>query len=161
MRRILTFILALIAVLTATAQQERFCIASKGTTAPIVVDKNDCKGVLRAVNNLSDDIRKVTGTASTVVSSTNAANGSIIVGTIGQSRLIDKLIKQKKLDVKKIKGHWEGYVIDNVDGNLVIAGNDRRGTIYGIYEVSRQIGVSPPGEFRPCPLAGTEKEEAS
>ncbi len=143
MRRILTFILALIAVLTATAQQERFCIASKGTTAPIVVDKNDCKGVLRAVNNLSDDIRKVTGTASTVVSSTNAANGSIIVGTIGQSRLIDKLIKQKKLDVKKIKGHWEGYVIDNVDGNLVIAGNDRRGTIYGIYEVSRQIGVSP------------------
>ena len=143
MRRILTFILALIAMLTATAQQERFCIASKGTTAPIVVDKNDCKGVLRAVNNLSDDIRKVTGTASTVVSSTNAANGSIIVGTIGQSRLIDKLIKQKKLDVKKIKGHWEGYVIDNVDGNLVIAGNDRRGTIYGVYEVSRQIGVSP------------------
>src|SRR5690606_2334172 len=30
-----------------------------------------------------------------------------------------------------------------IDEALVIAGSDKRGTIYGIYELSRQIGVSP------------------
>ena len=69
--------------------------------------------------------------------------GSIVVGTIGKSRIIDRLIKQKKLDIKPIKGKWEAYVIDVIDGSLVIAGNDKRGTIYGIYEISRRIGVSP------------------
>ena len=122
--------------------QNSFCIAKDGKTATIVVDENDWKGVIRAANDLSDDVRKVCGTASPVVSGF-AADKSIIVGTIGKSRLIDKLIKQKKLDIKKIKGKWEAYVIDVIDGNLVIAGNDKRGTIYGIYEISKRIGVSP------------------
>ena len=125
-------------------QTERFCIAKDGKAATIVVDENDWKGVVRAANDLSDDIRKVTGTVSAVIDNSQLTiDNSIIVGTIGKSKLIDKLIKQKKLNVKPIKGHWEGYCIDVVDGNLVIAGNDKRGTIYGIYEISKRIGVSP------------------
>jgi hypothetical protein len=69
--------------------------------------------------------------------------GAICVGTIGKSRLIDGLVKQKKLDVSKVKGQWESFVIDVVDGRLVVAGSDKRGTIYGIYEISQRIGVSP------------------
>ncbi|MDE7089001.1 MAG: glycosyl hydrolase 115 family protein, partial [Prevotella sp.] len=57
--------------------------------------------------------------------------------------LIDKLIRQKKIDVKNVRGQWESYLIDVVDGQLVIAGSDKRGTIYGIYEISQCIGVSP------------------
>ena len=68
---------------------------------------------------------------------------SILVGTIGKSKLIDQLIKQKKIDVKQVRGQWESYLIDVVDGHLVIAGSDKRGTIYGIYEISQRIGVSP------------------
>jgi hypothetical protein len=45
--------------------------------------------------------------------------------------------------VSKVRGQWESYLIDLVDDNLVIAGSDKRGTIYGIYEISKQIGVSP------------------
>lgn len=51
--------------------------------------------------------------------------------------------KQRKLDAGKVRGQWESFVIDVVDGNLVVAGSDKRGTIYGIYEISRRIGVSP------------------
>jgi hypothetical protein len=65
------------------------------------------------------------------------------VGTIGKSRLIDKLIADKKINVSDIKGQWESFVIQTVDGNLVIAGTDKRGTIYGIYDISEKIGVSP------------------
>ena len=126
-----------------TAQDERFCIAKDDKTATIVVDEQDWKGVIRAAKDLADDVRKVTGMASPVVSGSTAGKGLILVGTIGKSKFIDKLIKQKKLDVKRIKGKWEAYKICAVDDNLVIAGNDKRGTIYGIYELSKQIGVSP------------------
>ena len=147
MKRIIFGICVILMTMTATAQTDKFCIAKDGKAATIVVDENDWKGVLRAANNLSDDVRKVTGTAAAVMvnGQRSMVNGqwSIIVGTIGKSKLIDRLIKQKKIDVKKIKGHWEGYCIDVVDGNLVIAGNDKRGTIYGIYEISKRIGVSP------------------
>ena len=145
MTRLALISLVLFVTMTALAH-EQFCIAKDGKAATIVVDGNDRKGVIRAANDLSDDIRKVTGVSGAVRLIDNGKwtiDNSIVVGTIGKSRTIDRLIKQKKLDVKKIKGHWEGYVIDVVDGNLVIAGNDKRGTIYGIYEISRRIGVSP------------------
>jgi len=127
--------------------QEKFCIAKDGKAATIIVDENDWKGVIRAARDLGDDVRKVTGVKSSlefrVESGEFATAPHILVGTIGKSKAIDQLIKQKKLDVKKIKGHWEAYCIDIVDDNLIIAGNDKRGTIYGIYEISRRIGVSP------------------
>ena len=145
----LLFLLALCCgFLTALAQDESFCIAKDGKTATIIVDENDWKGVIRAANDLSDDVRKVTGVSATLQmrnekGEMRTEGGSIVAGTIGKSRIIDRLIKQKKLDIKKIKGRWEAYVIDVIDGNLVIAGNDKRGTIFGIYEISRRIGVSP------------------
>ena len=147
--------LVLLTAICAVAQNEgkRFCIAKDGKTAAIVVDEQDWKGVIRAANDLGDDVRKVTGTVSPVVSGSSQSeasqgpsmptDNSILVGTIGKSRIIDKLIKQKKLDMSKVKGQWESFVIDVVDGNLVVAGSDKRGTIYGIYEISQRIGVSP------------------
>ena len=145
------FFILLIAVvlsLSGKAQTERFCIANKGITAGIIVDENDWKGVIRAAHDLGDDVRKVTGFSSQVSLQSSDSPWmkqpkSIIVGTIGKSRIIDSIIKQKKLDVRKVKGQWESYIIDIVDGNLVIAGSDKRGTIYGIYDISERIGVSP------------------
>ena len=146
MKRIITAtVLALIVSLNVKAQSDRFCIAKDGRTATIVVDGDDWKGVVRAARDLGDDVRKVTGTASDVVLCNRYAgqSGRLIIGTIGKSRLIDRLIKQKRLDAGQVKGRWESYIIDKVDGNLVVAGSDRRGTIYGIYDISRRMGVSP------------------
>src|SRR5690606_10812760 len=70
-------------------------------------------------------------------------NGDIIVGTIGKSPIIDRLIAQKKLDVSEVKDQWESFTIQTVDGNLIIAGSDKRGTIYGVYDLSENMGVSP------------------
>ena len=127
-----------------TAGNVRFTIAEQGKAAPIMVDNLDWQSVVRATGDLSDDVRKVSGKAAPVTFGTSAPRqGCILVGTIGKSRLIDRLIRQKKLDVSGVSGQWESFVIDIADGNLVIAGSDKRGTIYGIYELSRRIGVSP------------------
>jgi hypothetical protein len=136
-------IIMLFVTINATAQSNSFCIAKDGKAVTIVVDEQDWKGVIRAVNDLGDDVRKVCGTASPVVKDLPSGDNCIIIGTIGKSALIDKLVKQKKLDVKNVKGQWESFVIDVIDGNLVIAGSDKRGTIYGIYTISERIGVSP------------------
>ena len=64
--------------------------------------------------------------------------------------LIDGLVKAGKIKTDTIAGKWESFIIatvaqplPGVDQALVIAGSDKRGTIYGIYEISEQIGVSP------------------
>ncbi len=121
-----------------------FSIVSKGKSATIFVDPDDWKGVIRASNDLGDDVRKVTGIQSAVIEQLHyPAKGAILVGTIGKSKLIDQLIASKKLDVSGVTGRWESYVIQTVEGNLVVAGSDKRGTIYGIYDISEKIGVSP------------------
>ncbi|MBR3506037.1 MAG: glycosyl hydrolase 115 family protein, partial [Lentisphaeria bacterium] len=121
-----------------------FRLAKDGVSAKILVDPSDWPGVVRAAKDLGDDVGKVTGSASEVVTdAASAEKGSVIVGTIGRSKLIDSLIADGKIDVSKIKGQWESFQIQAVDGNLVVAGSDKRGTIFGIYDISGKIGVSP------------------
>jgi hypothetical protein len=120
-----------------------FRVIANGKSAKIFVDPQDWKGVIRAANDLGDDVRKVSNTASELFQRTDFVQGSILIGTIGKSEIIDGLIARKKIDVTKIKGKWESFLIETVDGNLVIAGSDKRGTIFGIYDVSEKIGVSP------------------
>jgi len=144
MKRFYILLFSLSISMSVWAQNDGFCIADNGATATIVVDGDDWKGVIRAARDLGDDVRKVTGVSSEVMLERKVMQkGNILVGTIGKSRLIDNLIKKNRLDVSDVRGQWESYLIDVVDGNLVIAGSDKRGTIYGIYEISRKIGVSP------------------
>lgn len=128
-----------------------FRIAGGGEVAPIVVSADDHAGVARAARDLAADIGRVTGTASGVSDAASAtAAAPILIGTLGKSPLIDRLAAENRIDVSGIRGQWESYVIhvvaDPLPGvrqALVIAGSDKRGTIYGTYDVSENIGVSP------------------
>jgi hypothetical protein len=119
-------------------------------TAGLRYDTSDYKGVKRAIADLQRDIDSVTGVKPQVFSNGAFADCEIVIGTLGKNKQIDKLVSSKKLDVKDLKGKWESFVIATIDNPLpnikkclVIAGSDKRGTIYGIYELSRQLGVSP------------------
>ena len=120
-----------------------FRLAADGAAASILVSGEDWQGVVRAAGDLGQDIGRVTGTAAQVVKADTPRRGSIIVGTIGKSPLIDGLVKAGRLNVDGVRGQWESFVIETVDGSLVVAGSDKRGTIYGIYDISEKIGVSP------------------
>jgi hypothetical protein len=128
-----------------------FCIAQDGAVAPIYVDTNDYAGVLIAANNLCADVNRVTGhTPAMLNTEENPGTNMIIVGTLGKSRIIDQLILAGKIDVSSITNKWESYftqVVPNplpgVASGLVIVGSDKRGTIYGIYDLSAGMGVSP------------------
>jgi len=113
-------------------------LTQQGVT--IGVDAKDAKAVAIAAQTLAEDFGRVTGQNAQVA---NNGDARIVVGTLGQSAYIDQLVKQKKLDASQLKGKREKFLITVVADQLVIAGSDRRGTVFGIYELSRQMGVSP------------------
>ena len=115
----------------------------------IYMDANDCRGVSYAANALVKDIRNVSGSQATITSNRKA---TILVGTIGHSAAIDQLVKQKRINENLLKGKREKFIITVVDNQLIIAGSDRRGTIYGIYELSQQMGVSPWYDWADVPV---------
>ena len=127
-----------------------FALAGPGKAAVISLSPGEFPGVTRAAKSFASDVERVTGTAPTV--STNLPNGraDVIIGTLGKNPAIDRLVAEHKLDASRLRGTWETFVteivehpIAGVDRALVIAGSDKRGTIYGIYDLSSQIGVSP------------------
>ena len=132
------------------AKGRSFCVASKSKVTPILVSKDDNKGVIRATSDLQSDVERVTGRKPQLLNELSQQETLIIVGTLGKNQWIDALVAQKKIDVQNLKGKWETFVIQtlenpfpNVKKALVIVGSDRRGTIYGIYDLSEQMGVSP------------------
>jgi hypothetical protein len=123
-----------------------FPLATDGKPVSVLAEANDHKGVLRAVDDLRNDISLVTG----ALPGDSKGQYAVIVGTVGESAVIDQLIKDGKIEAGDIVGKFEKYIIktvknpiDGVTEALVVAGSDKRGTIYGIYEISKQIGVSP------------------
>lgn len=71
------------------------------------------------------------------------SGSDIIIGTIGESDAIDALASENAIDISEIEGKWESFTIQETGGKIVIAGSDKRGTIYGIYDFCEKIGVSP------------------
>ena len=128
-----------------------FVIVDRNVATTILVDATDYPGVLRAVQDLQEDIKRVTDITAAIVHETpNHGPSLILIGTIGRSAIIDHLVQVKKIDVSSISGKWESFTVRTVadplpgiKSALVIAGSDKRGTIYGIYDLSEQIGVSP------------------
>ena len=124
----------------------------------IYMDTNDCKGVSYAAHALLKDIKSVSGATATLTSDAgflkkaDTVRPAILVGTIGHSAAIDQLVKQKRINGNLLKGKREKFIITLIDGQLVIAGSDRRGTIYGIYELSQQMGVSPWYDWADVPV---------
>ena len=127
------------------------CWPRAARAATIYVDAKDWPGVIRAAGDLQADVKRVTGIAPAMAPDAKALPANtVIIGTIGKSAIIDRLVSQGKIDVKAIKGKWESFFLQTVANPLpgvasalVIVGSDKRATIFGIYDLSEQIGVSP------------------
>jgi hypothetical protein len=129
-----------------------FALVENRSAVPLLISDNDWPGVARAAEDLGSDINRVTGDQPAVKHAPSEVSGriAVIIGTIGKSALIDEMVRHHKLDVSEVAGKWESAVTVIVDRPmpgvrraLVIAGSDKRGTIFGLYDLSEQIGVSP------------------
>lgn len=135
--------------ITKEKKGKTFSLVSSGKATSLYIDDADYPGVIRAAKDLQQDIARVSDVTPPLENSFSGGD-AVIIGTIGKSKLIDQLVAAGKLNVKDVAGKWETFVIQTIDNPvkgiaraLVIAGSDKRGTIFGIYDLSRQIGVSP------------------
>lgn len=130
-----------------------FSVVSGGKAAPVFISKDDWPGVQQAASDFVSDIDKVTGITpkiTNVTSTVKSTTPPIIIGTLGQSSLINAIVEHTKMDVTSINGTWEAFMSKEVNNPLpgvskayVIMGADKRGTIFGLYDHSEQFGVSP------------------
>lgn len=131
----------------------RFALVSSAVAAPLVLAADEPPSVHRAARDLAADVNRV-GSVTPVISLgaplPEHRAGVVIVGTLGKSALLAELVQAGKLDLSELAGRWEMAIttvveqpLPGVERALVIAGSDPRGTIYGIYDLSKQMGVSP------------------
>jgi len=119
--------------------------------AVIYVDPNDFALVKRSAELLQQDIEMITGNKPQLVGRIPVLTGNIIViGSIERSFAIKDLIRQKKISTNSITTKWEAYQVQTIKvpftgykNGLIIMGSDRRGTAFGVFELSKQMGVSP------------------
>jgi len=135
------------------------------TDAAILVDENDFALVKKAAVLLQQDIELVTGKKIPIIYQPNQSTKNLIaIGSIGNSAFVKELIKNKIINTTNLADKWEAYSIQSINNStnnktpkyplrgvggpglanlLVITGSDRRGVAYGVFELSKQIGVSP------------------
>ena len=167
-------IILMFAVLTAATQllaapqfvtfsEQRGAVSLSGAT--IVCSSQEPKAVQIAAASLQQDFQRVMGfTPALTLLPADAASALptihshtqsvplILVGTVGcGNKQIDQWVKSGRL--ADLKGKREKFILTTIDGQVVIAGSDRRGTVYGIYELSRQMGVSPWYWWMDVPIA--------
>ncbi|HET6256794.1 MAG TPA: glycosyl hydrolase 115 family protein [Puia sp.] len=161
MKRLLLFLLIALPAATAHSQDmisgqwsaDDFPIFSNGSgVVPIYIDPKDHWLVGKAATLLQEDIRRVTGFTPVLITDLSNAPripNLIIIGSLDRSATIQRLARSNFIPAS-LSGKWESYVLKTVrkpmagvGRALIIAGSDRRGTAYGVFELSRQMGVSP------------------
>ena len=173
MKHSILSILVLCLVGTTATAAEQFVVFQPAvgalpiTNGTIAFSAGEQPCVKRAVQSLADDFKRVTGKAAEMGQSYAFGDPglgyaesaeqvpTIVIGTVGANRQIDQWVKQDLL--RELKGKTEKYIIKTIGQQLVIAGSDKRGTVYGIYELSRQMGVSPWYWWADVPVAHHDK----
>ncbi|HPR33664.1 MAG TPA: glycosyl hydrolase 115 family protein, partial [Prolixibacteraceae bacterium] len=132
-------------------KNEDFALILNGVPSPILVSAFDDPGVIRIARYFQADLQRVSGAEPKLLLDTPPESERVIVaGTLGKSPLIDRLVSEGKINPVEIAGKWENALIEVVDNPfpsvkqaLVIVGSDKRGTLFGMLDLSEQMGVSP------------------
>ena len=134
--RILFSFLAWVAVIVSVQGKQKDFVLQSGRPVAIACSGSEAPVVRTSLDLLSRDLQTVLSATAHIDTNT----GNIIVGTIGQS----KLIEQAGIDISALKNKKQAFMLAvSEDGKLVVAGSDSHGTAYGILEISRLLGVSP------------------
>jgi hypothetical protein len=132
--------------ITSAAANNSIPIVSETTATYIITDSTDDWLIQKSAQLLQQDIEMVTGKKPQIVHSVPASKtNNIIIGCIQSSPIIQTLSSQKKINIDWLKGRWEAGSIQTIanSSSIVIAGSDKRGTAFGVFELSQKMGVSP------------------
>lgn len=143
--KITTLLFLLMAIFGCHQASAQFTIADQNSTISIVYDIESSALDSIAAHLLAQDIEAVTGQRPEVYTNFRKVKGNAIILGDVTSDLINGHI-----DTSPLTGQWEtyGHVFKDapaagIDQAMFIVGSDPRGTAYGVFDLSKQIGVSP------------------
>jgi hypothetical protein len=127
-----------------------FALIKQNHPSAILIDTDADSAVKHVADSFAADLERVSGHTAARLNDVRQADGPIvIIGVLNHSAAIDGLVRAGKIHASDIEGVWEAYrqiVVDhpfpNVARALVIVGADRRGAVFGTYDISEKIGVS-------------------
>jgi len=111
-------------------------VFSINTDVAVSIESSEQEVVRTAFEMLSKDYQAVFGG-----NMTKSNHSKLFIGTLGNGSQAEKMMDSKS--IQQLATHKEAYLIKVIDDKLYILGSDKRGTAYGILEISRKIGVSP------------------
>ena len=140
--------------------QDSFALIRQGRPATILIDASADPAVQYVADSFAADLQRVGGQAPHRLQQVQAAEGDlVIIGVLGHSPVVDGLVRAGKIKASDLAGQWEAFrqiVVEHpfprVARALVIVGADRRGAVYGTYDISEKIGVSPWYWFADVPV---------
>jgi hypothetical protein len=143
-----------------TVSKDSFSLIEAGKAASVFVDVSADSAVQRVADDFAVDLGRVGGASAPRIGELSGQTGNlVIIGVLGNSPVIDALVQAGKLDAGDLSGQWEAFrqvVVEqpfpNVPHALVIVGADRRGAVFGTYDLSEKIGVSPWHWFADVPV---------
>lgn len=124
----------------------------------ICLEQSAFPGVIRVTEKVAHDVELVSGKKPQIlvekeIPETLESSGedwTIIAATKGRSSFLKKLEEAGSAELKELEQKRECYawifpeIKNRTKSNLlVIAGSDKRGTIYGLFHLSEMLGVSP------------------
>ncbi len=137
-----------------------FALIQNGRPADVLIDVDADPAVKHVAKSFLEDLNRVSGETPRMLEDLQQAKGEVVVlGVLHHSAAIDELVRAGKIEAHDLEGQWEAYrqiVVDhpfpNVARALVIVGSDRRGVVYGTYDLSEKIGISPWYWFADVPV---------
>lgn len=154
-------LLSLSPAISAPTVSRRFALVSKSRPVDILIDETTDSAVTLVAESFAADLERVSGNKPKLLRGVAAGSvrSVVIIGVKGQSTLIEQLIAAGKLRVDDLDGQWEAYrrivvprPFPGVSQALVIVGSDRRGAVFGTYDLSERMGVSPWHWFADVPV---------
>jgi hypothetical protein len=120
------------------------------SVAAVSYDRTGGTPIRKAAELLSRDLTGLSGRTPAVGDETGSSTGNLVIIGLAKSPQIAALLKKSGISADPIKGKWESYgrIVVPSPGNsrakaLVIFGSDVRGTIWGVIDLTREMGVSP------------------
>ncbi|TYA69804.1 glycosyl hydrolase 115 family protein [Seonamhaeicola marinus] len=147
----ISFFLLFLTGCSKALDKNSFALYKNGKVACIYVSDTEAPQILRAINDLQHDIEMVTGMKPEIIHSLENVNQNVII--VGTSNNQDILTLQKNGKLNEFTGKdslQQAFLLksiksptNTIKSALVVNGSDALGTVYGIYEISERIGVSP------------------
>lgn len=147
--------------LDQSASPEAFPLAAPQQSTPIYLAPSEEKTLGAAVHAFAEDIEKVTGNRPQILTAlpTPAPERLIIIGTT-HAPLLAELNARHALSLEGLADQWESALTTTLDAPLpgvrqalAVVGSDRRGAAFALFELSRQMGVSPWNWWADVPVA--------